>query len=194
MNGAAAMAAAALNMSRRDIPSPRASSRLSRFMIRPPALSAGSIDLHAASELVVLVADELDELVVGRDLLIHANGKWFRVGLRVVDCDVDFQLAVCGTADTLDEPGLVRVRAAAHVEPSVVGARLRSPQIVGFDHERVAFPASRRVAVPEWLHTAPRGQRASVDVDVAKAVVRLVHDRDQAGVLHDLAKLAVRME
>src|SRR4030095_14824404 len=78
--------------------------------------SSGSIDLYAPPELLVLVADELDNLIVRRDLLIDANRKWSRVGLRVGERYVDFQLAVCWPANALDELGLVRVWAATHVE------------------------------------------------------------------------------
>src|SRR5215467_832389 len=101
-----------------------------------------SVDFHAPSELLVLVADELDHLVVWRNLLIDPKREWLCVRFRVVERDVDFQLAVCGPANALGELRLVRVRAAADVEPPVGGARLRSPQIVRFDDERVAFPSS----------------------------------------------------
>ena len=43
--------------------------------------NSSSIDLHAPTKLLVLVADEFDHLIVGRDLLIDANGKWLRVRL-----------------------------------------------------------------------------------------------------------------
>ena len=90
--------------------------------------------------------------------------------------------------------GLLGVGAAAHVEPAVVLACLRPSEVVRFHDQRVAFPPADRVAVPERLDAALRRQRPAVDVDVPQPVVRLVHDRDHAGVLHDLARLPMRVE
>src|SRR5262249_42287191 len=100
-----------------------------------------SVDLHASAKLIVLVADELDDLVVGRDLLIDANREWLRVGLRVLEGQIDFEPAVRGPANALGEFRPVRIRAAPHVEPAIERTRLRAAQIVCLDHERVAFPA-----------------------------------------------------
>src|SRR3954451_2357900 len=129
-----------------------------------------SVELDAPPELLILVADELDDLVVWRDLLVDAERDRPGVGLGVLEGDVDFQFAVSGAAEALDEFRLLRVRAAAHVEPSVVGARLRSPQVVRLDHERVAFPSAYGVPVPERLDTTLSGERTPVEIDVAKAV------------------------
>src|SRR5215472_7683282 len=139
------------------------------FIIVPFIYGERSVDFHAPPELLVLVADELDELVVRRDLLIDAQRQRFRVRLRIVERDVDFQLAVAGPANALGELRPVGIRAAADVEPPVIRARLGSPQVVRVDDKRVAFPASDRVAVPEWLYAALSGQRTSVGINVPKA-------------------------
>jgi hypothetical protein len=57
------------------------------------------VDLHTAPELLILVADELDRLLVDDDALVDADGERLRVRLRIVDRDVDFQLAEDRAAD-----------------------------------------------------------------------------------------------
>src|SRR4029079_18270750 len=111
-------------------------------------------DLDAPSELLVLVADELDQFGVGEDLLVDADRERFRVRLRIVDRHVDLEAAEGGAAEPLGELRLLAVRTAAHVEPSVVGARLRAPQVVRLDDEGVALPVADRVAVPLRLRLA----------------------------------------
>ena len=50
------------------------------------------------------------------------------------------------------------------------------------------------VPAPERLHAALRRQRASIYINVAKAVVCFADDRDHARVLHDLVRLAMHVE
>jgi hypothetical protein len=57
------------------------------------------VDLHTAPELLILVADELDRLLVDDDALVDADGERLCVRLRIVDRDVDFQLAEDRAAD-----------------------------------------------------------------------------------------------
>ena len=69
---------------------------------QPPAITSIDPTPRANSSIdftrrePVLVADEFDDLIVGRDLLIDANGEWLRIGLRVLEGDIDFELAVRG--------------------------------------------------------------------------------------------------
>src|SRR5690349_1435264 len=160
----------------------------------PRPRSAASVDFYAPPELLILVADELDDLVVGRNLLIHTKRNGLRVRLWIVERDVDFQLAVAWPADPLRKLRLLRVRAAADVEPSIVGTRLGSSQVVRLDDQRVAVPSPYRISIPERLDAALRRQRTPIEIDIAKPVVRFVHDRNYAGALHDLPRLAVHVE
>src|SRR5690349_23585321 len=70
--------------------------------------------------LLVLVADELDQLLIDGELLTHAHGERFRVSLRIVDGDVDLEVTEVGTTPALDELAFVGQRAAVDVEPTVV--------------------------------------------------------------------------
>jgi hypothetical protein len=45
--------------------------------------------------------------LINGELLAHAYGERFRVGLRVVDSDVDLEVAEVGTAPALDELAFV---------------------------------------------------------------------------------------
>src|SRR5262245_44448005 len=51
------------------------------------------VDLDAASKLLVFIADELDGLLVRDDALVDADGERPRVRFRVLDRDVDLELA-----------------------------------------------------------------------------------------------------
>jgi hypothetical protein len=98
------------------------------------------------------------------------------------------------SVDPFRDLRLLAVGAAVDVEPAVVRAVLGAAQVVGFDHQRVAFPVSNRVAVPERLRLTLRRQLASVHVDVAEAVVGLVLDDDLVRQLIDLARLRLLVE
>src|SRR4030095_369239 len=160
-------------------------------VLTPPQL----IDLDATPELLVLVADELDQLLIGQIALIDPDGPRFRVRLRIVDSYVDLQVPERGAADALSEFRLPAVRAAIDVEPSVVGTVVFcAPQIVGFDDKRVAIPTADRVAVPPGLRLALRRKRPAIEIDVAYAVVGLVLDENQLLRLDDLARLRLLVE
>src|SRR4030095_8926299 len=62
---------------------------------------ARSIDLDLSPELLILVADELDRLLVHRHALIDADRERLRVRLRVLDSHVDFELAEEGGGGAL---------------------------------------------------------------------------------------------
>src|SRR5690606_13653458 len=114
------------------------------------------IQLDPTAELLVLVADELDELLIGQEPLIDAHRPRFRVRLRIDDREVDLQMAVRRTPEALDDPRFPRVRAAVHVEPAVVRAVLRAAQVVGLDDQIVPLPMTDRIAVPPRLRLALR--------------------------------------
>src|SRR6476646_2186804 len=95
-------------------------------------------DLHVLDVLLVLGADELDQLgvhaLVHHQLLVHAHGEGGGVGLGIVDRDVDLHRAVVQPAEPLGDRGGVGLRRAVDVEPAAVA------ETGGFDHQRVAFP------------------------------------------------------
>src|SRR6185503_12905014 len=90
---------------------------------RPPRgkdTARGSIDFDSAAELLILTTDEFNDLVVRRDLLIDSDCERLRIRLGIVERHIDFELAVGRPADALDEPRLIGIRAASHVEPAIV--------------------------------------------------------------------------
>src|SRR5687767_8822063 len=99
-------------------------------------------ELHALDVPFVLGADELDELgvdaLVHHQLLVHAHGERRRVGLRIVDGDVDLQRAVVQAAEPLGERDGVGLRRAVDVVPPSIAHAGR------LDHQRVALPAAYR--------------------------------------------------
>ncbi|HLF10232.1 MAG TPA: hypothetical protein VJA26_03385 [Gammaproteobacteria bacterium] len=48
--------------------------------------------------LLVLIADEFDQVGVEHHLMIHPNGERLRVGFGIVDRDVDLQVAIIWAA------------------------------------------------------------------------------------------------
>src|SRR5215471_3600848 len=154
----------------------------------------GSVDLHPPAKLLVLVADELDELGVRHDLLVDADREWLRVRLRIVDRDVDFEPPERGPAEALCELGLLAVRTAADVEPAVARTVFGAAQVVRLDDERVALPMADGIAVPLRLRVALFRQRAAVDVNLAEAVVGFVQHQKLCRRLDDLARLGLLVE
>src|SRR6185503_21309737 len=147
----------------------------------PVIWSCGSsflVDFDSATELLILVADELDELAVRHDALIDAHRPRLRVRLRIVHGHVNLEVRIVQTPEALGELRLLTVRAAVDVEPSIVRAIFGAAQVVGFNHERIAFPATNRVAIPPRLRLTLRRQLTAIEIDVADAVVRLVLNDD----------------
>src|SRR5688572_26565275 len=85
---------------------------------RAPAVfscPAPSVDLDLLPELLVLVADELDQLFIGQKALIDADGPRLRIRLRIFDRQIDLQVVERRTTEALGEFRLVAVRTAVHV-------------------------------------------------------------------------------
>ena len=119
--------------------------------LTPPPLPRNVLD-----RAVVLVADELDQLLVDHDALGDADRERLGVGLRVVDRDRDVQLAEPRPREPLGDLALIGQRTPPHVEPAAVD------EVVRLHHERVALPAADRVAVPPGLGPADRRQGPAV--------------------------------
>src|SRR5678815_1858747 len=89
---------------------------------------------NMVGRLLVFVADEFDHLLVDHESLVHADGERFRVSLRVVNRDIDFERAEVRSAEPFGHLQSVAVRAAVDVEPS--GA-LITIEVGGLDDQRV---------------------------------------------------------
>src|SRR5262245_10061413 len=130
---------------------------------RPLHSVAQLVDLDATPELLVFVADELDQLLIGQIALVDANGPWLRVGLRIFERRIDLQVAERGAPNALSELRFPAIRAAIDVEPSVVGTLFGASQVVRFDNEGIAVPRPNRVAVPPRLRLALRRKLAAIE-------------------------------
>src|SRR5688572_4630162 len=93
-------------------------------------------------ELVVLEADELDEVRFGQQPLVDAHRPWLRVRLRVVNRHVDLQRAHVRSSEALDDTPLGREWRSVDVEPPAV------LEVRALDDQCVAFPAPARVPEP----------------------------------------------
>src|SRR6185436_2940211 len=153
-----------------------------------------SVDLYAVPELVVLVADELDQFLVGENALVYTNSERFRIGLFIFNRDVDLEMTEGRPPNAFREFRLLAIRTAVDIQPTVERAVFRSAQVIGLDHKRVAFPVSDRVAIPPWLRIALFRKCAAIHIDVTYAVIRFVLDENELRRLNDLSRLRLLME
>src|SRR5437667_10236769 len=89
--------------------------------------------------LFILRANELDQLRVEHDALVDLDGPRSRVGFRIVDRDLDFQIAVVHATEPLGPFRGVRQWAPVDIEPAIV------PETGRLDDERVAFTFPRGI-------------------------------------------------
>ena len=94
----------------------------------------GSVDLHAAPELLVLSTDELDWLLVRENPMVDADREGFRVRLWILDREIYLEVTEGQAPDALGELRLVAVRTAVDIQPSVERAVFCSAQVVGLHH------------------------------------------------------------
>src|SRR5690348_7893794 len=109
--------------------------------------------------MIVLLADELDQLFVDAEPPVDAHRPWFCIGLRVVDSDVDFDPSVVRPAELFGDLRAGREGGALNVQPSLVS------QPDSLDNKGIALVLANGVAIPKRLRIAGR-QRATVGEDV----------------------------
>src|SRR6202163_2673859 len=94
-------ASALLDASSRPTPTART---MNRVLFKWLCMCATSfLRIELPEKLLVLQTDELDQLPVEHDLLVHPDGKRQVVRLRIVDGDVDLQLAVADPPEPLGD-------------------------------------------------------------------------------------------
>src|SRR5579862_808171 len=69
---------------------------------------------------VPVLANRLEEFGIGHDLLHHADRKWFRISLWILDGDVDLQRAEVGACEAFHHFPSARKRAPIHIQPDIV--------------------------------------------------------------------------
>jgi hypothetical protein len=112
-----------------------------------PELSMFLVDFDALAELLVLIADEFDRFLIYK-ALIDAHGERFGIRLWVFYHHVNFELSERGPSKAFGEMCLLTIRTAANIEPAIACTGFCSAKVIGFHNERIAFPASDRIAVP----------------------------------------------
>src|SRR5262245_8130810 len=70
------------------------------------------------SGTVVLVADELDDLLVGHDALVAPHGERLRIRLRIVDGHIDLEGPEVRTTKAFRHLQCFGIRASVDVEPA----------------------------------------------------------------------------
>ena len=148
------------------------------------------------------MTDEFDQLRSIRHNLLHdAHRERLRIGLRIVNGELDLEPSVVHTPESLRHLHRFGVRAATMIEPSNAMeargldatnlVRIDATEVVRLNDQRIAVPSANRVAVPERLRLAEWWQRAAVHVDRAQPVVRFVDDENLRRRLDDLQRLWV---
>src|ERR1700681_4676478 len=87
------------------------------LMARNRVRRALLLSLQVRNELLVLEADELHQFTVEHDALVHPDGPWLRVCLRIVDRDVDLESSVIRPPEPLRQLRSVGQRIADDIEP-----------------------------------------------------------------------------
>src|SRR5439155_15508383 len=129
---------------------------------------------------LILLADELDQLRVGHDVLDVSDGPRLCVGLRVVDGNVDLHPSVTHAPEALGELRRVGQWSSNDVEPPLVAQPAR------LHDQGVALPLSSGVAIKPGLRVVV-GQRSAVREDLTDAGTGLVQDDEQSGGLYKLS-------
>jgi hypothetical protein len=114
-------------------------------------------------------------------VLVYRDGPGLGVGFGVVDGDLDIQVPEVGAAVALGDLAGVGQRAALDVQPSQIA------ESSGLDHQRVALPVARRVAVPPRVRIL--GQGPAIGKDLPDACIGFVQDHDHLRSLDHLARL-----
>src|SRR5260221_14330543 len=134
-----------------------------------PGLPRPEPSVKMRGGLLVLPADEFDEVRVELDGLIDLHRPWPGIRFGIIDGDFDFQIAVIHAPEPLDPLCGVGQRSAVDIEPPAV------PESGGLNHQRVTLPLPGRIAVPPRLRIVCR-QRPSVGEDLPDAGIALVQD------------------
>ena len=103
-----------------------------------------------------------------------------RVGLRIVERDVNVQSAGVKSTETLGHVQGVAIGMAEPIEPALVVEPRR------FHDELVTLPATNRIAQPGWIRVARKG--STVEEYLTKRRVLLVEKDDQSRALNDFER------
>ena len=100
---------------------------------------SGTVSFHhqVIQVLLILKAHVVDEIRIKLDVLIEVNAPRFRIGLGIVDRQIDFQPSKIRPADALGDLRRIRNRIAQNIEPDAVAEAL------GVYHQRLNNRSNR---------------------------------------------------
>src|SRR5665213_1899057 len=93
----------------------------------------------------VFVADELDQIRIEQEPLLHLDGPGMGVSFRIFHGDLHFEMPEVDAPESLRHFSSAGQRTALHVQPYVVA------KASGLHHQSVAVPMANRVTVPPWF-------------------------------------------
>ena len=125
---------------------------------RSVALTLLLLPFQVRIELLVLETDELHQFSVEHDALVHPDGPRLRVGLRIVDRDVDFESAEIRSPEAFGQLRGVGQRIAVDIEPPIDPRALSNGFMAGLPlsrASRIANFCARRL-VTKWQNVPTR--------------------------------------
>src|ERR1700733_12277025 len=121
----------------------------------------------------VFVADELDQLRIEQDALLHLDGPRLGVSLRIFHGDVHFEMPETNASEPLRHFSRVGQWAALDIQPYVVA------EAGGLYHQRIAIPMANRVTIPPRIRIVV-WQRTTVHEDLPHPALGFVQDHNQS--------------
>src|SRR5262249_5582476 len=126
------------------------------------------------------------QLGVGHVFPTEVYGPRLLVGLRIIDRELQINVAEIRTVESLDDVQGVAVRMAAIIEPRLF---LDADSI---DDQRISFPFADRVSVPRWV---PLGRQwPSIGEYLSVGMVGLEQHHEQSRLVDDFTRREVAIE
>ena len=135
---------------------------------------------HVFHVFVVLGTDILSNLVFCIEIGNPLNDPGLRIGFRIVDRKLNFQMPEIGAPETLSYVQRFGVRMSFAIEPGAI------VETAALDHQRVSFPMPHRVAHPVGIGILRKF--ASIHEYLPVQTKRLVKDNHLIRILNDLAR------
>src|SRR5579871_1030600 len=136
--------------------------------------------------IFLVFADSVEQFRIGKQIPWNRNRPRFGVSARVVNRDLNRDVAEVGTAEPLDNFEAIGVRVARVVKP---GFGIDPDRI---HHEGVPFPPPGRIAEPPRLRV--RRQRTAIGKDLPKRMVALKKQNQDAWGLNELFRIKESVE
>lgn len=129
---------------------------------------------------LVIGAEKLQQVIVGRDRRCHRVREWLRVRFRIINRRFNLQVSRINPTEALGQTQRFGMRMACKVQPGQIGKSGR------LDNEFVVIPPAGRIAQParqRILHGC-----TTVEKYLPKDRVLLVENNDEVGRLDDLVR------